>query len=64
MNEPTWRRSSHSVDDNCIELARLDDGIIGVRDSNDPNGIELHVTSDDLVAFLRGAKAGEFDDLT
>jgi hypothetical protein len=46
----------------CVELAAID-GSIAVRDSKDPAGPVLHFTRGEMLAFLQGAKAGEFDDL-
>jgi hypothetical protein len=47
---------------NCVELAAVDGGV-AVRDSKDPDGRVLHFTRGEMLAFLQGAKAGEFDDL-
>lgn len=62
MSKPTWIKSSFSVNDNCVEVAGLGDSI-GIRDSKDPDGPVLHFTRTEMVAFLRGAKGGEFDGL-
>jgi hypothetical protein len=43
-------------------LAKVD-GVIGVRDSKDPNGPILVFTVEEIAAFLDGAAKGEFDDL-
>jgi hypothetical protein len=37
---------------------------VAVRNSRDPYGPALVYTSAEIAAFLEGAKAGEFDDLT
>lgn len=58
-----WRKSSFSSIAECVELAVLDDGRIGVRDSKDPDGGLLAFTRAEIDAFVRGAQAGEFDDL-
>jgi hypothetical protein len=49
----TWRKSSHSTNNggNCVELARAD-GIIGVRDSKNPQGGTLRFTPRTVRAFL------------
>lgn len=60
----TFRKSSFSDNNGCVELAALDDGTIGVRDDKDPTGPVLHFTRAEMLAFVQGAKAGEFDDLT
>ena len=63
--QPQWRKSSYSGDQgNCVELADLGDGIVGVRDSKlgDDSPI-LSFTRAEVAAWLSGAKASEFDDL-
>jgi hypothetical protein len=55
-----WRKSRHSQTGSCLEV-RLDDGRIQVRDSKDPGGAVLTFTPDEWVAFVAGAKDGEFD---
>lgn len=60
----TWRKSTHSAPGgNCVEVAALADGGVAVRNSRDPEGPALIYTRDEIVAFLGGAKDGEFDDL-
>lgn len=57
-----WRKSSHSgYQGNCVEVADLPAGGIGIRNSRDPGGPALIFTRAEFVAFLRGAKDGEFD---
>jgi hypothetical protein len=46
---------------NCVEVASLRGGEIGVRDSKDSKGPVLRFTSDEWHAFLGGARNGEFD---
>jgi len=59
-----WRNSSFSYSNGeCVEVAVLGDGTVGLRDSKDPGGPVLTLTRGELRAFLEGAKAGEFDDL-
>ena len=48
---------------NCLEVASLPDGEIGVRDSKDPDGAVLRFTRDEWHAFLGGARNGEFDSI-
>ena len=48
---------------NCLEVASLPDGEIGVRDSKDPDGAVLRFTRDEWHAFLGGARKGEFDGI-
>lgn len=59
-----WRKSRHSnPHGNCVELAELPAGEIAVRNSRHPAGPALIYTRAEIVAFIRGAKDGEFDDL-
>lgn len=47
-------------DDNCVEVASHC-GEVWVRDSKDPDGPVLRFTDAEWVAFIAGAKGGEFD---
>ena len=57
-----WIKSSLSFSNgNCVEVASLPEGEIGVRDSKDSEGPVLRFTSDEWRAFLGGVHNGEFD---
>ncbi|RAY10874.1 DUF397 domain-containing protein [Actinomadura craniellae] len=58
-----WRKSSYSqgLGQDCVELARLG-GVIGIRDSKDPNGPCLIFTPAVLRAFTAQVRA-EYRDL-
>ena len=57
-----WVKSSLSFSNgNCVEVASLSDGEIGVRNSRDAQGAVLRFTSDEWHAFLGGVRNGEFD---
>jgi hypothetical protein len=57
-----WIKSSLSFSNsNCVEVASLPDGEIGVRDSKDSEGPVLRFTSGEWQAFLGGVHNGEFD---
>jgi hypothetical protein len=59
---PSWVKSSLSfANGNCVEVATLSDGEIGVRNSRNPKGSVLRFTSDEWYAFLGGVRNGEFD---
>ncbi len=59
---PHWVKSSLSfANGNCVEVADLPDGGIGVRNSRDPGGLVLRFTPDEWLAFIGGARKGEFD---
>ena len=61
---PTWIKSSLSfANGNCVEVADLPDGTVGIRNSRDTDGPVLRFTPDEWVAFLAGARRGEFDRL-
>ena len=59
---PTWVKSSLSFSNgNCVEVASLTHGEVGVRNSRDSSGPVLSFTSDEWHAFLGGVRNGEFD---
>lgn len=58
----SWVKSSFSfANGNCVEVANLPQGGIGVRDSKDTEGPILRFTPDEWNAFLGGVRNGEFD---
>ena len=60
----TWQKSRYSNSQgNCVEMAKLSDGQIGVRNSRHPDGPALIYTRAEIEALLKGAKDGEFDHL-
>ncbi len=61
-----WRKSSFSGDNGgaCVEAAPLADGRIAVRNSNHPDAGTVYFTRAEMDAYIKGVKAGEFDDLT
>ena len=59
---PAWVKSSLSfANGNCVEVAELPGGGIGVRNSRDASGAVLSFTPDEWHAFLGGVRNGEFD---
>jgi hypothetical protein len=61
---PRWIKSSLSfANGDCVEVASLPDGLIGVRDSKDTAGPVLRFNSSEWHAFIAGARNGEFDHL-
>jgi hypothetical protein len=57
-----WIKSSLSfANGNCVEVASLPGGEIGVRNSRESEGAVLRFTSDEWHAFLGGVRNGEFD---
>lgn len=62
MSSPQWFKSSYSGNQaDCVEVAYLPEGLVGVRDSKNPTGAALKFTPSEWDAFLRGAQDGEFD---
>jgi Domain of unknown function (DUF397) len=59
MKELVWRKSSYSGSSggNCVEVAALPEGGLGVRDSKETNGPLLSFTADEWRAFVRHVKA-------
>jgi hypothetical protein len=57
-----WVKSSLSFSNsNCVEVANLPDGQVGVRHSKHTDGPVLRFTPDEWQAFLGGARNREFD---
>ena len=57
-----WVKSSLSFSNgNCVEVASLPDGGVGVRNSRHSEGPVLEFTPDEWHAFLGGVRNGEFD---
>ena len=62
QGSPRWTKSSLSLaNGNCVEVAGLAGGGIGVRNSRDAGGPVLKFTPDEWYAFLGGVRNGEFD---
>lgn len=66
MNEPRWRKSSFSGngDGNCVEVAPLPGGGVGVRDSKHPEQDHFAVSPIAMTAFVASVKAGGFEDVS
>lgn len=57
-----WFKSSRSQSGKeCVEVAFLDRGMVGVRDSKNPTGPALVFTPGEWDAFVADARDGEFD---
>ncbi|WP_046469336.1 DUF397 domain-containing protein [Allosalinactinospora lopnorensis] len=64
LREVVWHKSRLSnPNGNCVEIARLPDGEVAVRNSRHPHGPALIYTPAEITAFVQGAKAGDFDHL-
>jgi hypothetical protein len=59
-NHLQWRRSSSCGTNTCVEIAREGDVVL-VRDSKSPENPPLRFTQPEWIAFLAGARNGEFD---
>ncbi len=60
----TWRKSRRSNSSgNCVEMAKLTDGQVAVRNSRFPEGPALVYTRAEIEALVLGAKDGDFDYL-
>jgi hypothetical protein len=55
-----WRRSAHSIDVECVEVADLGDGAVALRDSTDPTREPLRFTAAEWAAFTAGVRDGQF----
>jgi hypothetical protein len=68
FHQVEWRKSSFSGaggsgSGNCVEAAALPDGRIAIRNSNAPEAGVITFTRAEIDAWIKGVKAGEFDDL-
>ncbi|OUC99192.1 DUF397 domain-containing protein [Streptosporangium minutum] len=66
LSAAVWRKSSLSGDDGgqCVEVADNLPGVVGVRDSKDPEGPALLFTPAEWRTFVGGVKSGAFDRLS
>ncbi len=56
-----WFKSTKSdATRDCVEVAFLDGGMVGVRDSKNPTGPALVFTPGEWDAFAGGVRDGEF----
>ncbi|MGK8501031.1 DUF397 domain-containing protein [Nocardia asiatica] len=57
-----WFKSVHSGEaDACVQVAWLDAGHVGVRDSKNPTGPALIITPDQWDTFTARVRDGAFD---
>nr|WP_221333260.1 DUF397 domain-containing protein [Nocardia transvalensis] len=62
MSGAKWFKSSRSSSTrDCVEVAHLDEGHVGVRDSKNPHGSALVFTPAEWDAFTAGVRDGEFN---
>ncbi|MFD5891963.1 DUF397 domain-containing protein [Streptomyces sp. NPDC060334] len=60
-----WAKARASdATNNCVEIARVAGGEVALRNSRFPDGPALVFTRSEMIAFIAGARAGEFDALT
>jgi Domain of unknown function (DUF397) len=64
LSDLVWHKSQRSnPSGNCVEMARLPDGQIAVRNSRHRDGPALIYTRDEIAALLLGTRDGDFDHL-
>jgi hypothetical protein len=56
-----WQKGKRGADD--VEMARLPDGSVAVRNAGDPDGPALIYTKAEIEALIGGAADGDFDDM-
>jgi len=64
LSTAVWRTSSFSDGTGaCVEVALLEDGRTAVRNKGHPEAGVVLFTPAEMDAYIKGVKAGEFDDL-
>ncbi|MFE7796836.1 DUF397 domain-containing protein [Nocardia sp. NPDC057440] len=62
LAQAKWFKSSRSsMGQDCVEVAFLNEGHVGVRDSKNPTGPALVFTPTEWDAFTAGVQDGEFN---
>ncbi|CCF66136.1 DUF397 domain-containing protein [Nocardia cyriacigeorgica] len=62
LSQAAWFKSTHSGGQtDCVEVAWLGDGQVGVRDSKNPTGPALVFAPTQWDAFAGALRAGDFD---
>lgn len=55
--DSVWRKSSYSFSNgNCVEVALLPGGTVGLRDSQDPDDAILRFTPGEFAALIRDVR--------
>jgi Domain of unknown function (DUF397) len=57
-----WHKSSYSQVGECVEVAKLSRGVIGVRDTKNPGGPVLTYSAADWRTFLAGMRTARASD--
>ena len=61
LSAARWIRSRACSSDGCVEVARLADGSVALRDSKDVRKAAHLFDREEWSAFITGVKNGEFD---
>ena len=63
LETAVWRKATSSTGNggNCLEVAPLSDGRVGIRDTEAPDQAPFVVRAEVWAAFVDGTKNGEFD---
>ena len=59
--EPQWHTATRCNTANCVEVAFLPDGKVGMRDSKNRDSQFLTFTTSQWETFLQRAKDGQFN---
>ncbi|GAA5048489.1 DUF397 domain-containing protein [Nocardia callitridis] len=61
LSKAQWFKSTRSdAAKECVEVAFLDEGVVGVRDSKNPTGPALVFTPEEWTTFTASVTAGPF----
>lgn len=56
-----WFNASSNDGSSCLDVQKLSDGTIQVRNSTRPDGAVIDYTPEEWAAHIQGAKDGKFD---
>lgn len=62
LSHASWRKSSYSNNGgNCVEVARLSNSRVAIRDSKAPHQAALIFTEEEFAAFVNSVRSGQLD---
>ena len=63
LGTTSWVKLSGAGGGNCVEVLKMGDGRVALRQSTDPKGPALIYTGAEIAAFFKRVKSGDADFL-